>query len=90
MRYKATFVIGFGAGYVLGARAGRDRYEALARGARRVMENPTVQGAAGVLQAQAAGMVDDARRAVTGTVSQKLGSHRTPSVPTHNGHSVPS
>jgi hypothetical protein len=86
MRYKATFLIGFGTGYVLGTRAGRDRYEAIARGARRVMESPAIQEAAGVLQAQAAGIVTDARRAVTGTLSQKISHHRADVVHSHNGH----
>lgn len=88
MKAKATFLVGFGAGYVLGARAGRERYEALARSARRLMESPAVQEAAGVLQAQAVGLAGDARRAVTDAVSQTF-SHRgsDPSyVPAHNGH----
>jgi hypothetical protein len=65
MRYKATFLVGFGAGYVLGARAGRERYEAIARTTRRLLENPAVQETAGVLQAQVINLVDDARRAAT-------------------------
>ncbi|MDX6288123.1 MAG: hypothetical protein QOG53_3608 [Frankiales bacterium] len=76
MRYKATFIIGFAGGYVLGARAGRERYEAIARGTRKLMENPAVQETAGVLQAQAAGFVDDARRVVIDSVSGL----------THRGH----
>ena len=35
----------FGAGYVLGARAGRERYEQIAAGARKVAGNPKVQAA---------------------------------------------
>jgi len=35
----------FGAGYVLGARAGRERYEQIATGARKVAGNPTVRAA---------------------------------------------
>ena len=69
MRYKATFLVGFGAGYVLGARAGRERYEAIARATRRLLENPAVQETAGVLQAQAINLVDDARRAATDAIS---------------------
>jgi hypothetical protein len=69
MRYKATFFVGFAAGYVFGAKAGRERYEAIARSTRRLMENPAVQETAGVLQAQAAGFVIDARRAVADSVS---------------------
>jgi hypothetical protein len=64
MRYKATFAVGFAAGYVLGAKAGRERYEQIARAARGLSESPTVQSAAGVLQAQASSLVDTAKQAV--------------------------
>jgi hypothetical protein len=47
------FLLGAGVGYVLGARAGRERYEQIARAYRRVADNPTVQGAAGVARAKA-------------------------------------
>ena len=47
------FLLGAGVGYVLGARAGRERYEQLARAYRRVADNPSVQGAAGVARAKA-------------------------------------
>lgn len=40
---KLTMVAAFGAGYVLGARAGRERYKEIAGRARTVWENPTVQ-----------------------------------------------
>ncbi len=43
---KPSLVIGFAAGYVLGTRAGRERYEQIAEGARKFMGNPTVQSAA--------------------------------------------
>jgi hypothetical protein len=46
------FVLGTAAGYVLGARAGRERYEQLARTYRRVADHPAVQGAAGVAKAK--------------------------------------
>ena len=64
MRYKATFVIGFAAGYTLGAKAGRERYEQIMRTARGLSESPTVQSAAGVLQAQATNLVGTAKHAV--------------------------
>lgn len=64
MRYKATFVLGFAAGYTLGAKAGRERYEQIMRTARGLAESPTVQSAAGVLQAQAINLVDTAKTAV--------------------------
>lgn len=69
MRYKLTFVVGVAVGYVLGARAGKERYEQIKRSARRLAENPSVQETAGVLQAQASGLTDRARR----TVEDKLG-----------------
>ena len=40
------FVAGIGVGYVLGSRAGRERYEQIKRWSRRVADNPAVQGAA--------------------------------------------
>jgi hypothetical protein len=43
---KLTLLIALGAGYVLGARAGRERYEQIADGARRFAGNPKVQAAA--------------------------------------------
>jgi hypothetical protein len=43
MRYRLTFIGGFAAGYVLGARAGRERYEQLRKTARQFAQNPTVQ-----------------------------------------------
>lgn len=61
MRYKLTFAVGFAAGYTLGARAGRERYEQIRRAARGLSENPAVQSAAGVLQAQASHLVGTAR-----------------------------
>jgi hypothetical protein len=61
MRYKVTFVIGFAAGSTLGARAGRERYEQIRRTVRGLSENPAVQSAAGVLQAQAGNLVGSAR-----------------------------
>ena len=72
MRYKVTFLVGVGAGYVLGARAGRDRYESLARAARGFADTPAVQEAAGVLQAQAASLAQQAKDKVTGAVSEKV------------------
>jgi hypothetical protein len=52
MKYKATFVAGGAVGYLLGTRAGRERYEQIRRAYRRIAENPTVQETAGVLRAQ--------------------------------------
>lgn len=42
MRGRILFVIGLGAGYVLGAKAGRQRYEQIASAADKVWNSPTV------------------------------------------------
>jgi hypothetical protein len=43
MRFKTGFLIGLGAGYVLGAKAGRERYQQIMDATRAFMENPGVQ-----------------------------------------------
>lgn len=43
---KITMLAAAAAGYVLGARAGRDRYEQIAQGAQRFWDNPKVRQAA--------------------------------------------
>ncbi|MBA0049963.1 YtxH domain-containing protein [Streptomyces sp. AJS327] len=45
MRYRLTFVAGLAVGYVLGTRAGRERYEQLCRAGQRFAENPAVRNA---------------------------------------------
>lgn len=61
MRGKLVFVAGVAIGYVLGAKAGRERYEQIARLSRKVRANPTVQEAAGLMQAQTARLVSTGR-----------------------------
>uniref|UniRef100_A0AAU2JQL4 YtxH domain-containing protein n=1 Tax=Streptomyces sp. NBC_00049 TaxID=2903617 RepID=A0AAU2JQL4_9ACTN len=46
MRYKVTFAVGLALGYVLGSRAGRERYEQLKKSAREIAQNPAVRNAA--------------------------------------------
>ncbi len=47
MRGKLLFLGGLAAGFVLGARAGREKYEEIVSTARKVKEHPTVQEAPG-------------------------------------------
>ena len=47
-----TFLLGVATGYVLGSRAGRQRYDDIVRAYRRLVDHPLVQGAAGVIRAQ--------------------------------------
>lgn len=58
------FLIGVAVGYVLGSRAGRERYEDIVAIARRIAGSQTVQATAGVLQAQAAGVAERAKNKV--------------------------
>jgi hypothetical protein len=50
-----TFLLGVAVGYVLGARAGRERYDELVRAYRRLKDHPAVQGVAGVVRAKLGG-----------------------------------
>ena len=47
------FVVGVAVGYVLGSRAGRERYEQIKRWGSRLADNPAVQAGAGFVRAQA-------------------------------------
>ena len=46
------FLLGAAVGYVLGAKAGHERYEQLGRTYQRVSDHPAGQGAAGVMRAR--------------------------------------
>ncbi|MFD3657996.1 YtxH domain-containing protein [Streptomyces sp. 24-1644] len=46
MRYRLTFIAGLALGYVLGTKAGRERYEQLKRSAQQLAQNPAVRNAA--------------------------------------------
>ncbi|WP_369131124.1 hypothetical protein [Modestobacter roseus] len=50
---KLSFLAGFGAGYVLGAKAGRERYEQIRRAYAHAKDDPRLQSVAGMAQAQA-------------------------------------
>lgn len=74
MRGKMMFLGGVAVGFVLGTRAGRERYEQLVSAARQLREHPTVQEAAGVVQAQANRVYAEGKEAVTDKLgNSKLG-----------------
>ena len=64
MRGRLMFITGVGVGYVLGTRAGRERFDQMVAQARRFWESPTVQEAAGVVQAQANRLYDEGKQAM--------------------------
>jgi hypothetical protein len=57
-----NLLFGVAIGYVLGAKAGRERYESIVRVARRVAGSQTVQSTAGVLQSQVDSVTHRARQ----------------------------
>ncbi len=61
---KLGVLVGFGAGYVLGARAGRERYEQIMDQLRRARNDPRVQMAAEQAVGVAAEQAQHAREAV--------------------------
>lgn len=50
MKGKILFVVGLGVGYVLGTRAGRERYEQIKRAAESVWNTPAVQQGVGTVK----------------------------------------
>ncbi|MER5998749.1 YtxH domain-containing protein [Nonomuraea sp. NPDC051941] len=81
MRYRVTFAVGLAIGYVLGSRAGRERYEQIKRTAQRVADSPRVQEVAGVVGAQASRLAGVAKSKVGATLQ-----HRIPFLSADNHH----
>jgi hypothetical protein len=77
MRYRFVFIVGVGVGFVLGARAGRERYEQLVKLTRKAKDSPAVQQAAGAIQAQAAGLVKTTKGKLADQVPKLTESART-------------
>ena len=71
-RYRITFLSGLAVGFVVGARAGRERYDQIVRVARRVADSPAAQQAAGAVQAQAAGLAKTAKQKVTDGLQDRV------------------
>lgn len=69
---KITFLLGMGAGYVLGARAGRERYEQIRHKADKAWGNPTVQEKVGEARAKAP-EVASAAKSKAGDAASKAG-----------------
>jgi hypothetical protein len=58
------FLLGAAVGYVLGAKAGHERYEQLRRTYERVADHPAVQGAAGIVRARVEEKVNGGKHTV--------------------------
>ncbi|MEU6661124.1 YtxH domain-containing protein [Streptomyces sp. NPDC046821] len=72
MRYRLTFVAGLALGYVLGTRAGRERYEQLKKSAREIAQNPAVRNTAESAAHQTREFAGKAVHAVTDKVGSKV------------------
>ncbi len=91
---KLPFLIGGAIGYVLGAKAGHERYETIVRAARRIAGSQTVQSTAGVLQARVDFLTQQARTLVAARLGASTGSgsgsaagpRREASQPSNNGY----
>jgi len=73
MRGKLIFITGVGVGYVLGTRAGREKFDRMVAQARQFWESPTVQEAAGVVQAQAGRLYDEGKHVLSDQVHRISG-----------------
>lgn len=76
MRYRLTFVAGLALGYVLGTRAGRERYEQLRKTAHQIAQNPAVRNTTETAAQQGREIAGKAFH----TVSHKVGERMPDSV----------
>jgi len=85
MRFKSGFLVGLGAGYVLGTKAGQERYQQIVDAAGKLRENPGVQRLTGEVNRTvsvgkdrvaetAAAKADEAKEAVASKVGGNTGS----------------
>ncbi|WP_427870290.1 YtxH domain-containing protein [Leucobacter luti] len=64
MKGKIAFVLGAAVGYVLGTRAGRERYEQIKRGAEQLWNTEPVQRGVGAVKGVAQSRVDELKDSV--------------------------
>jgi hypothetical protein len=96
MRFKSGFLVGLGAGYVLGAKAGQERYQQIVDAASKLRENPGVQRLTGEVNKTvsvgkdrvaetAAAKADQAKEAVASKVGGNSGTSSTTTTTTSAG-----
>ncbi|GAA0570016.1 hypothetical protein GCM10010172_63060 [Paractinoplanes ferrugineus] len=92
MRGKMLFLTGLAAGFVLGSRAGREKYEEIRQNAKKLWESPSVQEAAGVAQAQATKLYSEGKdKLQTSKLGEKLhvaGESETDSLTSSNSKAI--
>lgn len=72
MASKIPFILGLGAGYVLGTRAGRAQYERIKSAATRVAEQPFVRSRVDTASSKASAFVRQQGEAVTDKVADAV------------------
>jgi hypothetical protein len=75
MRGKLMFGAGLGLGYVLGTRAGRERFAQISGKAKQFWESKTVQDAAGAVQEQAGRLYDAGKQKMSEQTHEFQKSH---------------
>jgi hypothetical protein len=86
--YRISFVAGLAAGYVAGARAGRERYDQIVQLAKQAREHPAVQQATSTAASQintAGQKVADSAPKFASTAMHKAGDH-IPMLKHRDGH----
>jgi hypothetical protein len=78
---KVTFLAGLALGYVLGTRAGRERYEQLRKAARDLSQTPAVQSATRNAKQAAGSAAGRAADAAAGKVGDRLPDSLTQRIP---------
>jgi hypothetical protein len=89
MKGKILFVVGVGVGYVLGTRAGRERYEQIKRATAKFWENPTVKRQVATAEdfvkdkaPEVADFLADSAKKVVKSVSKRTSARTTPTTVT--------
>lgn len=72
MASKIPFILGLGAGYVLGTRAGRAQYERIKAAATRIVERPSVRNKVDSASTKASNFVRQQGEAVTDKVADAV------------------
>jgi hypothetical protein len=96
LRFKSGFLVGLGAGYVLGTRAGQERYQEIVAAAGKLRENPGVQRLTGEVNKTvslgkdrvtetAAAKADQAKEAVSSAAKRSDDTTGTTSTTTSSG-----
>ena len=77
MRGKLLFGAGLGLGYVLGTRAGRERFGQISEKAKQVWESKAVQDVAGAVQDQAGRVYESGRQMMSEQADKMQQAQRT-------------